>query len=68
MLIKSFHLNKYSGEGANHLRSPPLLPLSTLLSLLKIGGKLKEFLDNKTRSLCYFLDMAATARTLTEQL
>ena len=50
--VKSFHLKEPSGEGANHLRSPPLLPLSTLLSLVKIGGKLKEeFLDNETQSL-----------------
>ena len=70
--VKSFCLKEYSGEGANHLRSPPSLLLSTLLSLVKIGGKLKEeFLDNKTRSFPYPLDIATTikvARALTERL
>ena len=70
--VKSFCLKEYSGEGANHLRSSPLLPLSTLLCLVKISGKLKEeFLDNETQSFPYLLDMATTvkvARTLTEQL
>ena len=70
--VKPFRLKEYSGEGASHLRSPPLLPLSTLLSLVKISGKLKkEFLDNETQSFPYLLDMATTvkvARTLMEQL
>ena len=69
--VKSFCLKEYNVEGANHLRSSPLLPLSTLLCLVKIGGKLEEFLDNETRSFPYHLDMVTTvkvARTLTERL
>ena len=70
--VKSFCLKEYNVEGANHLRSPPLLPLSTFLCLVKIGGQLEEeFLDNETRSFPYLLDMVTTvkvARTLTERL
>ena len=54
------------------LGHPPYYHLSILLSLVKIGEKLKgEFLDNETQSFLYLLDMATTvkmARTLTEQL
>ena len=45
--------------------------IRTLPGLVKIGGKLKEFLDNETRCFSYLLDMAVTvkvARTWTEQL
>ena len=69
--VNPFRLKESSGEGANHLRSPPVLPRYTLPSLVKIGGKLKEeFLENKTRSFSYLLDMAGTvkvARTRTER-
>ena len=60
-----------SGEGTNHLRSPPVLPWYTLPSLAKIGEKLQEeFMHNQTRSFPYLLDMAVTvkvARTRTER-
>ena len=49
--VNLFSLKELSGEGGNHLRSPPVLPSYTLPRLVKISGKLKEeFLDNETRS------------------
>ena len=70
--VNPFCLKESSDEGANQLRSPPILPWYTLWSLVKVGGKLKkEFANNETWSFPCLWDMTMTvkvARTQTKLL